>query len=132
MTRTCRLSPNLEGILLAVVAWSCSVTLLYAEVMDKEPTVAANWLWAVVGGGLAILAWRWRWWVGVIVSTLALVHPYVMYLEVNDPSVGPAIRREAGQGYVTQYYWSAAVAVALHMVAAYGGLKARRERRGRH
>jgi len=49
--RTCRLPVTLEGILFAAVAWSFSVTPLDAEVMDKEPTVAANWLWAMVGGG---------------------------------------------------------------------------------
>jgi len=123
---------NLEGILVAAVTWSFSVTPLYAEVMDKEPTVAANWMTALAGGGAAVIAWRWRWWLGAAVSAFALALVYTMYLEITDPSVGPAIRQEAGQSYITQYYWSAAVAVALHMIAAYSGLKARRERRGPH
>jgi hypothetical protein len=80
----------------------------------------------MVGGGLAILAWRWRWWVGAVVSFASLAFIYDMYLEINDPAVGPAIRAEAGQGYITQYYWSAAVGVALHVIAVISGLKTRR------
>jgi hypothetical protein len=44
-----------------------------AEVMDKEPTVAENWAWALVGGALARLAWRRRWWTGIVVSRLSLL-----------------------------------------------------------
>jgi hypothetical protein len=71
-------------------------------------------------------AWRWRWWLGAAVSAFALTLVYTMCLEITDPSVGPAIRKEAGQSYITQYYWSAAAAVALHMIAVITGLKARR------
>ena len=117
---------KLEVVLLVAVTWSLSVTPLYAEVMDKEPTVAANWIVALAGGGAAIIAWRWRWWLGAVVSIASLAFIHDMYLEISDPSVGPAIRREAGQGYITQYYWSAAVGCALHLIAAYSGLKARR------
>jgi hypothetical protein len=94
-----------------------------AEVMDKERTVASNWTWAVVGGALAVLAWRWRWWLGAIVSTLALAAVFVTYQDIVDPFVGPAIRAEAGQGYITHYYWSAAMGCGLHAFAAYNGLK---------
>jgi hypothetical protein len=88
---------DLEGILVAAVTWSFSVTPLYAEVMDKEPTVAGNWIVALAGGAAATIAWRWRWWFGAAVSAVALALVHNMYLEITDPSVGPAIREEAGQ-----------------------------------
>jgi len=91
--------------------------------MDKEPTVTGNWLWALVGGGLAIIAWRWRLWLGAILSALVLSGIYVVHLEITDPFVGPAIQKEAGQRYVTQFYWSALVGCTLQVIAVCHGMK---------
>jgi len=109
----------------ALAGWMCwlAVAPVYAEVMDKEPTLTANWALAVAGGLTAIFAWRWRWWLGAAVSTIALDGVWLMHLEIADPSVGRAIRLEAGTHYVMHFYWSAAAAIALHVFAAYTGLR---------
>jgi hypothetical protein len=122
---------NIRAVVLGIALWFLIVSPLAAEVMDKEPTVTANWMWAVVSGALAILVWRWRWWLGAVLSFVALAGIYFMHQEINDPSVGPAIRVEAGQGYVTQFYLSAAVGCLLHATAAYTGLQLHRTRHRR-
>jgi hypothetical protein len=81
-----------RSIVLALIGFLGSAIPVWAEVMDKEPTVTANWTWAVFSAVLAVIAWRWRWWVGAIVSTLALTGIFFMYQEITDPFVGPAIR----------------------------------------
>lgn len=30
----------------------------FAEVMDKEPALVAAWAWALVGGALGLVGWR--------------------------------------------------------------------------
>jgi hypothetical protein len=118
-------------VALAVVSgWLLAVAPLYAEVMTRNPTLTANWLWAVAGGFIAILAWRWRWWLGAAVSTLALTRAWLMHLEVADPSVGQAIRTEAGPHYAVHFYASVAAAIVLHLLAGYTGFR-RRSRRKR-
>jgi hypothetical protein len=122
---------NIKPVVVGIALWFLVVVSLAAEVMDKEPSVTANWMWAVVSGALAVLAWRWRWWLGALLSCLALAGIYFMYQEIDDPSIGPTIRREAGQGYITQFYLSAAVGCLLHVAAAYSGFKLRRAKRRR-
>jgi hypothetical protein len=51
-----------------VVLFLLTAPPLCAEVMDKEPTTTSHWVFAVTAGGLAVLAWRWRWWAGAVVS----------------------------------------------------------------
>ena len=97
-----------------------------AEVMDKEPTVAEMWLWAIGSGALAFLVWRWRWWLGAVFSFVAVSAMFSQYQEINDPFVGPAIIAEAGTGYVTQFYLSTAIGCLLHATAAYNARKERR------
>jgi hypothetical protein len=61
---------------------------------------------------------------------IAVVLPVLFFcifghaMELNDPSVGPAIVREAGQSYVTQSYIVMALAVSLPFL----GLKTSRKR----
>ena len=104
---------------------------VYAEVMDKEPTITINWLYAVIGGGIALVAWRWRWWLGLAFSVLWLPGLWVMHQEIADASVGRDIRLEAGQRYVTHFYLSAAVAIALQAGAFYMAWRTHRARRNR-
>ena len=74
------------------VAFGCRV---FAEVMDKEPTITQIWIYAGVGGLVAIAAWRWRWWIGLPYSVIWLWGIWAFRQEVGDPFVGPAILREA-------------------------------------
>ncbi len=91
-----------------------SPCLAYAEVMDKEPTLAALWTRALVLGLAGFFAWRHHWALGIGVSLLAGALIGSFYWELTDPYVGPAIRQEAGGGYVTQAYASMFICVALH------------------
>jgi len=90
-----------------------------AEVMDKEPSTLFHWASALLGGIGTIAAWRWRWWGGALVTLFGLLWLYASHLEIQDPFVGPAIRAEAGGGYVTQFYLSALVWLALNGVGVY-------------
>jgi len=120
---------TLRSILTLAVVLVVTATPVYAEVMDKEPTITAIWAWALLGGALSVLAWRWRWWFGAIVSMVVLSGTYGVYLEISDPFVGPAIRKEAGQGYIGQFYFSALLGCVLQLFAVYSGMKVRRASR---
>ena len=101
-------------------------TAAQAEVMDKEPSILAHWLSAVVLGGGAIAAWRWRWWAGSLVTAIGVLIVPSFYWELNDSSVGPAIRAEAGNTYVLHYYLSASAWVLLNGYAIYAWTAKRR------
>ena len=94
-----------------------------AEVMDKQPSATENWIWSAAGGLVAIAAWRWRSWAGLVVTPLALMRLLAVYLDLRDPFIGPAMRLEAGDGYVTQFYLAAALAVALNILAVSIGVR---------
>jgi len=85
---------------------------VYAEVMDKELSIAEIWmslLWALAICAAATGLWRW-----LLVPSFALG----LYLGVGyawtewfDPGVGPAIRAEVGEAY--GYHANAAVSLLL-------------------
>lgn len=75
-----------------------------AEVMDKEPS-----LFELLAVGMAFAAVMfflccWRRWSLVFAMPIAILVAIVVTSEVRDPFVGPAIRREAGLGYVIGAY----------------------------
>jgi hypothetical protein len=81
--------------------------------MDKEPSVAALWMTAILLGLLGCLAGRWRRWASL---------PFIAWLglslwagmgEVHDPFVGPAILREAGPTYTWHLYASSTLGLIL-------------------
>jgi hypothetical protein len=91
------------GIVLALSAL-LRTGVLHAEVMDKEPTVAAVWAWSISGALLSFAFTRARWWLLLLalpLTTFKLVGPL---LECHDQFIGPAIRSEAGIGYVVQVH----------------------------
>jgi hypothetical protein len=92
---------------------------IFAEVMDKEPTIAQNWAYAVGAGLLCLAMGRWRWWAGIAVSALWLAWIWGVRQELANVSVGPAILAEGGQRYVTQFYLSAVLGLALRGGAIY-------------
>lgn len=121
--------PNALILLLVCLLLSAISTPLQAEVMDKEPSVSDNWISVGILSLVAILAWPRRWWAGVIVSAFFLFTRWGVWAELREPFVGPAIFREAGAGYVKQFYLSAGLGLAVHLVAAvYGIWKVRRSR----
>jgi hypothetical protein len=72
--------------------------IVWAEAMDKEPTLGQVW---VIGSATAVLGffgWRCHLAFGVAASLIAAVLAWVLHAELNDPHVGPAILEEAGRG----------------------------------
>ena len=92
--------------------------LAHAEVMDKEPAVSTVWLWAVLGGVIGASAWSVRWWLGLPTSVIVGVLFAGIWSELTDRFVGPAIRAEAGTGYVWNVVGASATAGALHLFGA--------------
>ena len=83
------------------------------EVMDKEPSLFDVWLlFLALGVGGFILS-QYRYWLLFIALPLSLFFAWAHLGELNDPSVGPNIIREAGQSYVTQSYIAMIIAVIL-------------------
>jgi hypothetical protein len=93
----------------------CSMLLLCllatpaaAEVMDKEPTLREIWRAALLWCLPALLAGRFHPLLGVLL--LFMPNDALIALsESHSEFVGLAIRREAGQGYITQTYCANAV-----------------------
>ena len=117
-----------------VTAWAAlALTVMFpsavwAEVMDKEPTLARVW---VVGSAAAVLGffgWRRHPTFGVAASVLAAIPAWALHQELADPHVGPAILREAGLSYVIQAYGVMLLCVALHVAGAVARIQAQRRR----
>ena len=86
---------------------------IFFEVMDKEPSLLQVWfLFLSIGLGGLLLS-RLRYWIPPVALSLALLFAWVHLGELNDPSVGPHIVREASQSYVTQSYIAMALGVIL-------------------
>ena len=115
------LAGYLLGLLLLVVP-----AVGHAEVMDKEPAVSAVWLWAVLGGASGASAWAVRWWLGLPISVVVGLLFASVWGELTDPFVGPAIRAEAGMGYVWNVMGATATTLALHVLGALVGRRHRR------
>ena len=56
---------------------------------------------------------------GLMVALLILLRLYGVHVEIQDPNVGLAIRKEAGQGYVAQFYSSVAAWLILNGIGVY-------------
>jgi hypothetical protein len=87
---------------------------VWAEVMDKEPTVPQLWASGALFGMVGLLAWRRHVVAGVLATAAAAIFVWGFHFELTDPYVGPSIVREAGGGYVTQAYGSMLLCAALH------------------
>src|SRR5207253_11006302 len=84
-----------------------------------EPTLTTTWMWGLAGGSAGYLAWQFRWWLGLAAGLIATVFFLNLYSEVHDPSVGPAILREAGSGYIRSSYCVAAVFFVLQAIGVW-------------
>lgn len=89
-----------------------------AEVMDKEPGIVAIWVTALLIAVLGAAAALIRWWAGLLFCAVAIALSIATLLEILDPFVGPAIRREAGAGYVPQVCVAAAAAIVVPLIAS--------------
>ena len=98
-----------------------------AEVMDKEPSLYEIFAWAIIGGGLGFVAWRFRWWLGLVATVFIVPYFIALHRELRDPFAGPAIRAEAGLVYVWGAHVATVLFVAAHILGS--GLWLRRRRR---
>jgi hypothetical protein len=88
------------------------------EVMDKVATVPGLWLGGITYGSVAFLAARWRRWAALPFLAIVLVGAGAVWMELQDPFVGPAILREAGEGYP----WHLAISTSIAVVLALAGM----------
>ena len=95
------------------------------EVMDKELPVWFLLLLFVGLGLLGLLSSR-RWpLAGIFVAVLVFASGVRQAMELNDPSVGPALRNEGGLGYVIVSYASIAFGIILPLVGVWLSRKKR-------
>lgn len=89
-----------------------------AEVMDKEPAPSLIWASAIVAGVVGMQLWRTRWWLGLPASIAATLLFARVWAEILDPFVGPAIRAEAGIGYIESTAAATMLVAVLHVLGA--------------
>ena len=89
------------------------LVLVRLEVMDKEPSILAIWVAALVLGGVGYrLAHRRWWWVLPLLLLLAASFAG-LWAEWTDPLVGAAIAAEAGRQYPAHLLAATALAAGL-------------------
>ena len=112
-----RVPRNRRGALVALAVGLLVATTplpAFAEVMDKEPSLAAIWLSAVLCGALGFALGRFRVYLAPAALLVAVATPLGSALsELQDALVRLAIWHEAGAGYALQVYAAGAVMVAL-------------------
>ncbi len=91
--------------------------IVFAEVLDKEPSLFSVWATFLTVGILGYLLCRFRWWLVGIVVPVALVLSVVWLSELLDPFVGPAMWNES-RSYVLQSYAAMLISVALPCIGA--------------
>lgn len=89
------------------------LALLVLEVVDKEPSVIAIWIRAIVLGLVGCLAGRWRRWAALPFMVWLGLSLWAGMGEVHDPFVGPAIFREAGRAYPWHLFASSMLGFVL-------------------
>lgn len=94
------------------------VSVIFFEVMDKEPSLVQIWLLSLVIGVGGFFLARYRYWLLAVVLAVAAVLAWSQLSELRDPLVGPAIVREAGYSYVVQSYVAIAIALMLPLIGA--------------
>src|SRR6266487_308181 len=104
------------------------VSVIFFEVMDKEPSLVQIWLLSLVLGLGGFFLTKHRYWSLPVVLTIAMVLAWFQLSELRDPLVGPVIIREAGYSYVVQSYIAIALALMLPLIGAVVKWK----RRSRH
>ncbi len=100
-----------------------------AEVSDKVASIPSIWLWALLGALAGFAAWRWRLWLGAVLSPVLFFPTLGAVLTVTDPYVGPAIRNEQGFSYVGSAFGSAALVLIAFATGAVLRVRSRRSSR---
>jgi hypothetical protein len=99
-----------------LIVLSLAPLAAHAEVMDKESSATALWLWTLIPAAFALLAARYRPWFLLLVLPAPLLFFAAQIAEVSDPQVGPDILREAGPLYIA-VSWGGLVVLAATVLA---------------
>ena len=97
--------------ILAAISCLLAASPAFAEVADKEPPIGYLWALALGINAVAFLLGLIRPKLGLIVLPVSLLLAIGGHLELTDPYVGPEIKRELGQSYITTSYFIYAVAL---------------------
>jgi hypothetical protein len=95
-----------------------NVSLIFFEVMDKEPSLVQIWVVSLVLGVGGFFLAKYRYWLLAVVLAIASLLAWSQLSELSDPLVGPVIIREAGYSYVVQSYVAIAIAFMLPIIGA--------------
>ena len=91
-------------------------SIAWAEVMDKEPSLAFLWSIATASAIVAVVAGRISPWFALLSVPLPLVYGLAVLFEFIDPYVGLAIAREGGVSYIVGVLGAALLVIAGHLV----------------
>ena len=97
-----------------------------AEVSDKILPIPGMWVQALLIGGIAILAGRFRWWLGVPFLILPIVIALSTFGLRHGSDLGPAIIKEQGETYFHHFYASSLLAASLVALGIWIGWRRRR------
>jgi hypothetical protein len=102
---------------LALVWFALGVCPAVAEVWDKVPTIQSSFLWSAAIAILCWLAARIRHWLPLLLAPSIWFLAAAIVVELNDPHVGPGVRRELGDIYLALQYLFAAATALMPIVA---------------
>lgn len=80
-----------------------------AEVSDKVPDAAQNWIVLTSPCAIAFLVATIRPWFALLLLPVSSLLTMVPLDGLHDPNLGPAIRQELGEAYIWQAYIAAAI-----------------------
>ena len=92
-------------------------TLVIAEVLDKEPSIASVWAFFLAVALIGYLVCRYRPWLIALVFPVVLISAGILATELFDPYIGPAIAAES-KAYVIQYSVAIGLAVVMPWIGA--------------
>lgn len=116
-----------RNLVSAVLLLSGMATTATAEVMDKFPAIGVVWQWSIPLAIVAFAVGRVHPLLGIGLLFLPNV-PLNMLFAVMNSIMGPAIRSEAGTGYVAQVYSANALWLVSYLGGALLWLLARRRK----
>ena len=99
----------------------------FAEVSDKILSVPGMWVQAVLIGCVAIVAGRFRWWLGLPLMILPVVIALSTFGLRHTPGLGADIIKEHGESYFLNFYASALLATVMVGIGIWLGWRRRRQ-----